>query len=238
MATTQDLKTKIASALSQLDHKNPEHWVDDGLPRTSVVRTLAADETITRQNINETAPGFARMASKPDETVDAAPIEPLTQGSAPEAATTESTVADLTDLNPEDVRSALHARTVAAEQALAENAKAIQELQFKARELGKTLQKARQDEMTKFPPLTAAQNIQLHLRSEFEKRLAMAQGRAPSGGNIVDYGGGAGRRVGSPKPMALGMDGKLVIPQSRNEIARQARRALPSAGVGAVPQQR
>lgn len=70
-------KETIITALSQLDHSNNDHWVDDGLPRTSVVQKLANDPTIRRQDINEAAPGFARKNSDPEEGLGtgAAPVE-------------------------------------------------------------------------------------------------------------------------------------------------------------------
>lgn len=55
----------IKLALGDLDHQNDEHWTADGLPRVDVIRQLTADDSITRQDITNAAPKFAREEKAP-----------------------------------------------------------------------------------------------------------------------------------------------------------------------------
>lgn len=51
---------KIIEALKALDTTNDNHWTTDGLPRLETVKFNAADQSITREQVNQAAPGFTR----------------------------------------------------------------------------------------------------------------------------------------------------------------------------------
>lgn len=53
----------ILKALYALDVTNDNHWTDTGLPRVESVRFNAADQTLTRDQITEAAPGFTRQTA-------------------------------------------------------------------------------------------------------------------------------------------------------------------------------
>lgn len=53
---------KILEALKKLDAGNDAHWTSDGLPRLDMVRLLASDQTVGREDIAQVAPGFTRTS--------------------------------------------------------------------------------------------------------------------------------------------------------------------------------
>src|SRR6266704_2800443 len=53
-------KAAIAEALQSLDHTDDNLWTDDGSPLVSEIQRLTNDKTITRAQINDAIPGFAR----------------------------------------------------------------------------------------------------------------------------------------------------------------------------------
>ena len=69
--------SKITDVLGKLDPANDNHWTADGLPRIETVRMLAADQTITREDITMEAPAFTRKALEAMAlTPPAAPVPP------------------------------------------------------------------------------------------------------------------------------------------------------------------
>lgn len=54
------MTAKILKALSGLDANNANHWTADGQPRIETVRMLAADGSLTRDQVREAAPDFSR----------------------------------------------------------------------------------------------------------------------------------------------------------------------------------
>lgn len=60
---------RIKAALGQMDAGNDNHWTADGLPRLDTVKLLAADQSITREQVTMAFPGFSRAtaASKAGE---------------------------------------------------------------------------------------------------------------------------------------------------------------------------
>lgn len=58
----------IREALDLLDHGNPDHWTDAGLPSVSVVKALVGSN-VTREEINEVDAEFRRQ---PDSVIDPA----------------------------------------------------------------------------------------------------------------------------------------------------------------------
>jgi len=55
--------SKILDALKRLDHKNDNHWTEDGLPRVDTVKLLAGDSSITRELVTKEAPSFTRFSA-------------------------------------------------------------------------------------------------------------------------------------------------------------------------------
>jgi len=56
-------KAAIAEALQSFDHKDDKLWTDDGAPLVAEVQRLCNDKDITRAQINDALPGFARKTS-------------------------------------------------------------------------------------------------------------------------------------------------------------------------------
>lgn len=73
---------KIITALKKLDPTKDEHWTSDGLPRIDVVKELAGDPSITRDNIVAAAPLYNRSTGFPALGVVTPPV-----GTAPSAGT-------------------------------------------------------------------------------------------------------------------------------------------------------
>lgn len=53
----------LVDSLKKLDVKNDNHWTADGLPRLDTVKMLAADQTVTRDQVAAAAPGFSRNSA-------------------------------------------------------------------------------------------------------------------------------------------------------------------------------
>lgn len=54
------MKDKIVEALQKLDTANDNQWTQEGLPKIEILKFLMGGEVITREQINEAAPGFTR----------------------------------------------------------------------------------------------------------------------------------------------------------------------------------
>lgn len=54
------MKSMILDALSKLNADNDDHWTAEGSPKVGVVRSFAADNELTREDIESAAPGFSR----------------------------------------------------------------------------------------------------------------------------------------------------------------------------------
>lgn len=94
----------IASALSRLDPNNDNHWTADGLPKVDTVRFLAGDQSVTREQIQQTDPTFSRATA-------VARLQTVVTEVAPEAAPEQPVVseqpADTVALEPEVHNSSL-----------------------------------------------------------------------------------------------------------------------------------
>lgn len=55
-----DIVRLIVEALRKLDPANPENWTQDGLPKLAAVQGLVGDTSITRKDVEESAPGLTR----------------------------------------------------------------------------------------------------------------------------------------------------------------------------------
>lgn len=257
MSLDQTQKDKIVSALAQLDHSNSQHWTDDGLPRTGVVQKFAGDTSISRTDINDAAPGFARQAVDAEQTVadtesttveqargegvggaPAKPIEPIAPvGQAPDDGGTV--------LAFEDEERAKYRRAVVdAETAYEQSLRDLETARKTVLTAKANIEKSTKAEAERFPPLTAGQNIQNFLHTSHAERVANAERMKRMGIDLnnpayapANRGMGAGRRVGSTKPYFFGppgADGKatVITPVSASERTREAMRqqALRAAG--------
>ena len=54
------MKEKIVEALQKLDVANDNQWTQDGLPKIEILKFLMGGEAITREQVEEAAPGFTR----------------------------------------------------------------------------------------------------------------------------------------------------------------------------------
>ena len=64
------MDANLKEALLKLDVDNDNHWTEQGLPRIETLKFLTGDVSITRESINNTAPGFNRSNR---EIADAVP---------------------------------------------------------------------------------------------------------------------------------------------------------------------
>jgi len=209
-------KAKIQAALAQLKHGDDSHWTEDGLPRVDVIQKLAHDGEIKRADISAAIPGYVRKGGatgeSSDTAVDAAPqpvnIE-VDVGPALDAAPegdgeylTEDEVRAILDQNVEDAKGQLEAAR-----------QKIRDGQAEERAATRAIAKALDDRQRRFPPITPMDNIKAHLASEQAKRIA-AHNAMP---NRVDMAFAAGNSRGWKRPVrpALGADGKLVMPVTR-----------------------
>jgi hypothetical protein len=71
---------KILDAVKQLDGTNDNHWTADGLPRLETVRMLASDPSLSREQVEEAAPGFKRP--KPEAAAPTPPAAPAAPAAA------------------------------------------------------------------------------------------------------------------------------------------------------------
>lgn len=203
--------TKIKLALQQLDHADDSHWTADHLPRTGVVQRLANDTTISRTDINEALPGFVRkvgdeMGDPPEQTgdnvpavADAAPVEPIVEAEGDGELMTQEEVEAILDQNIRDAEA-----TLQQSQRDIVTARKAEDVARKA------LAEAHKDKLTKFPPLTPAENIQLYLRSELEKRAAAAGVTLPP----IDQAFSRANTRGWRRPVHM-QDGSVVMPERR-----------------------
>jgi hypothetical protein len=224
MALDPTQKDKIVSALAQLDHNNEGHWVEDGLPRTGVVQKFAGDQSITRQQINEAAPGFSRQVPDkepvPEQTVPdtetTTPAEAAKHAPARAANDDGGTVLAFTEQEREKFRRAV----VEAEADYNQSLKDLETMRRHVLACKAALEQAVADERAKFPPISAAQNIQNYLAASLEERRRAA-GQQPQG-IPANFGRGMGRRIGASKPFFFDKDGKPIQAQSRGDLARAA----------------
>lgn len=173
---------KIRGALTQLDPTNDAHWTDDGLPRESVVRDLAADKNITRKEIQEAFPGFQRPGSGDEDPLGDASLgetKDTAQGGPKESPVTVEGLGDPTQntgelMTEDEVRAILNQRVADAKQALEAAQKAVRDAQANVITAQGDVRKAQDDLLREFPPLTPSQNIKLHLASEQAHRRRVA----------------------------------------------------------------
>lgn len=170
-------KEAIKEILDGLDHTNDALWTDDGSPLVTEIQRLANDRTVTRAQINEASPGFARKTSdsiteevQPEDEADveaavseiiaAAPASEVQAGAGDEPLSPEDEHLRLRALAQRRVADA-EAAVTAAKDAVSDANRAV--AQAEARHT-----RALQLFASKYPPLTAAEAIKVHLRSQQE----------------------------------------------------------------------
>jgi len=221
----ESLNDKIKLALGQLDHANPEHWTDDGLPRTGVVQKLANDPTIKRVDINNASPGFTRNDGKTSADTAKASATTSAEGSggaSAENADGGTTLGDV-EMSEDEVKQVLDGRINECQADLDNARQMIADGRKLETDSIKALAAARRDRASRFPPMTVTQNIKQYLNAEGERR-ALAAGALPA---RIDQAAQQGNSRGWKRPTrpAIGTDGVLVQP-----AGRQSRQFLPSQG--------
>lgn len=115
--------TDIKAALAKLDINNDNHWTEDGAPRVDTVRFVASNQSLTRDQITQAAPGFTRATAlqpqpvlNPDGPVEddkddsAAPVLPVVTAppaaSAPTASEEQEPPVDALQRAKEDLQHA------------------------------------------------------------------------------------------------------------------------------------
>jgi hypothetical protein len=173
-------KDAIKEALLSLDHKNDDLWTDDGSPLVSEIQRLANDKTITRAQINEALPGFARKTddsiAEDEQPGDEDDIGGETGGI--NAASTETIApasevqADDVELSPEQEHERLRAlafrRVQDAEAAVRDAKDNVSKALAAVTAAEQRHSRALVLFSAKYPPLTAAANIKQHLARQQE----------------------------------------------------------------------
>lgn len=178
-------KQAIAEALQSLDHKNDTIWTDDGAPLVSEIQRITNDKTITRAQINEALPGFARKASD-SVTEDVQPDDEAlgdeTGGIEPEVAIdpTSDEQADDVELTPEQEQARLRAiafkRVQEAEKAVYDAKDNVSKANAAVVQAEARHTRALQLFSAKYPPLTSAANIKQHLARQQEIQRERVEG--------------------------------------------------------------
>ena len=76
MTTQVLIAASILVALSKLDPNNDLHWTAGGLPRLDIVKELAKEPSLIREQLELAAPGFSRTTPVlPEVTAAPAPLE-------------------------------------------------------------------------------------------------------------------------------------------------------------------
>lgn len=90
------MKEKIVDALGKLDVNNDNHWTSDGLPKLEALK-FAVGGNVTRDQVNEVAPGYTR---EHPFFVEAGNVEP-----APVVETEQLAMDNKATVHPETVES-------------------------------------------------------------------------------------------------------------------------------------
>jgi hypothetical protein len=152
-------KAAIKEFLATLDLADDTNWTEDGSPSLSVIQKALNDTSISRAQINDAYPGFARVS--PDE-VKKTYNEPA--AAEPAAALPDVLTGDVR-LTDDQMRTILTRRIRDAEQALLEATQHAADATAEVVACQKRLGRAHTDHQRQFPPITPAANIKAHLAS-------------------------------------------------------------------------
>jgi hypothetical protein len=174
MTTT---KEAIFDIVSKLDITDDNVWTEDGEPALDIVQKLANDESITRQQINEAAPGFVRHVGEKRPAVNA---KAARTASRVDAQAKEDAIVNR-DYTDDEIRKILNRRVDDAQEALIAAQKAQSDATQEVARAQKRLERANADRKREFPPVTEAANIKAHLEAqgrEAQKRAGIDPDRA------------------------------------------------------------
>lgn len=196
-------KDKLAEFLLKLDSQNDQHWTDDGLPRVNVVQELANDTSITRAQINDAAPGYARKVQG-DEPAPEVAVQEAGQGPEEHDGFDASMEPEVngpgTPLSEDEVKAILKRRVDDAETRVLEARKAISEANDELARCVKRVDRARLDFHRRFPALSPAQSIKQHLAAQQELLRQRVEGTGKTGRDQIDVAMGQSNRRGWTRP--------------------------------------
>ncbi len=169
-------KAAISEALLQLDTKDDTLWTDDGSPQVAAVQHLCNDDKITRAQINDAAPGFVRKMVSIDENTQQPVAAVLGDETGGKPLIDEEDDMFSEGEQPREIL-ARHVREAeldiqTAKAALSEAHRAVVNAE---RKHAKKLMLYN----SKFPPITAAQNIKDHLARQQEILFEKVTGHKP-----------------------------------------------------------
>jgi hypothetical protein len=188
--TTFD-KEALAQVLKSFDQSNDALWTDDGSPLMAEVQRRANDKTITRAQVNDAIPGFARKLSAKD-FVEEPPDE--IDGETHDAG--DETGGDLSEpvmaavINSDDdgeddifspegrerIKAIAQKRVLDAELALTAAQTSTVEARRAEYRAEQRLTKRKQELIANFPPISAAENIKQHLARQQEVLMEQVTG--------------------------------------------------------------
>lgn len=171
-------KETIAEVLKALDHSDDTLWTSDGNPLVEVVQKLVGDDKVTRAQINDALPGYARMTA--EQLAHAAEVAKLGLPVTPDAADDDSL------MDTDETRSVLQNRVRRADEALTEARRAASEAVQEVTRAEKRLARAHADQRKYFPPITAATAIKQHLESQQKLRHEAVMGEGTYGMSQLD----------------------------------------------------
>jgi hypothetical protein len=169
-------KAAIKEALLQLDQKNDALWTDDGSPLVAEVQRLCNDDKLTRAQINDAFPGFVRKMVSLDEDTGK-PVSALSP--KPEGTVPDEELEDMLDV--EETAKEILARHVSdAAQAVVDAKQALADAHRNVVNCERIHSKKLFNYNAKFPPLSAAENIQNHLQRQKEIMREKIDGVRPA----------------------------------------------------------
>ncbi len=193
-------KEAIAEVLKSFDHTTDDIWTDDGAPLVSEVARLTNDKAITRAQINEALPGFARKTSETiDENTQAPVAKNVTITLPPQELEDQGANDPTSQLSTDDIRAILTRRVRDAEQGLVDARNAAASARQAETAAEQRLSRAILNHQRRFPPISVAENIKAHLAAQ--GRLAMERaGLAEDGRSQIDISMDISRRRGFKRP--------------------------------------
>ena len=158
----------IQEILAKLDLADDTNWTEDGSPALGVIQKLANDPSITRAQINDANPGFARVSAAEVAKTYEDPAA-STETTAPKRAAKKPTAVADEPLTEDEMRKILTRRVTDAELHLTAAQAAVSEAQAEVVQCQKRLARAHDDHNRRFPRITASANIKAHLASQIRQ---------------------------------------------------------------------
>jgi hypothetical protein len=175
-------KEALKEILEGLDHTNDAIWTDDGSPLVSEIQRLANDKTVTRGQINDALPGFARKSTDSVAEEEQPGNETGEETSGPTHAIAPGVAETAPDMtNPpgdeelddpttenERLRKIAYQRVLDAETNLTQMKTLVSEAQRNVVQAERRHERALQIYSSKYPPISVADNIKQHLARQQE----------------------------------------------------------------------